>query len=402
MMELSVRPIEVHATAHAESLAPRPNDLNQFCVGAAFVYAFAPSYRITRHNMFTSFSGRQRQLAGNTARKAEFSEIPNISLVDPEDRIIAQLRDACTRVGFFYIKDHGVPEDVMDQIFKTAKAFFDQPSDVKNEINYKRSPVMHGYEPMAEVRTDETKQADLNEAFNCGYEPDLDPEFGSDNTLAVATATDSPMVGPNAWPATSHFKVHVAAYYGQVLSLARRMVTLFARVLELPPDYFDSAVRQPGAMLRMLKYPAQDLASPDALGIGAHTDIEAFTILLQGTQPALQILNVEGQWIQAPPMPGTFVVNIGDMLARWSNDMFISTVHRVHNATGQERYSIPFFFGPSYDTVLNPLPTCVAEGKKAEYEPIVAGDYVWTRLARSRLSEEDAKTKAFVKDAAVA
>ena len=100
------------------------------------------------------------------------------------------------------------------------------------------------------------------------------------------------------------------------LALARRIVRLLAKVLELPENYFDPVVTHPGAMLRLLKYPAQDPSQPDALGIGAHTDIECFTILCQGTQPALQILNVNGEWIEAPPIPGTFVVNIGDMLAR--------------------------------------------------------------------------------------
>ncbi|KXT02157.1 hypothetical protein AC578_5947 [Pseudocercospora eumusae] len=203
------------------------------------------------------------------------------------------------------------------------------------------------------------------------------------------------MQGENAWPRMSGFKHNVAAYYKSVLGLSRRIVKLLAKVLELPEDYFDSAVRRPGAMLRLLKYPAQDPRDPDALGIGAHTDIEAFTILCQGEQPALQILNVDGQWIQAPPVEGTFVVNIGDMLARWSNDVFISTVHRVHNSTGCERYSIPFFFGPSYDTVLRPLPTCIPDGGEAGYDPIVAGDYVWQRLAQSRLTKEEAKTKTF-------
>lgn len=148
------------------------------------------------------------------------------------------------------------------------------------------------------------------------------------------------MQGANVWPDMTGFKQNVTAYYGHVLMLARRIIRLLAKVLELPEDYFDSAVVHPGAMLRLLKYPAQDPCDPDALGIGAHTDIEAFTILCQGRQPALQILNVAGQWIQAPPVPGTFVVNIGDMLARWSNDVFISTVHRVHNSSGCERYSV--------------------------------------------------------------
>ena len=210
------------------------------------------------------------------------------------------------------------------------------------------------------------------------------------------------MSGPNAWPSLQTFKPSVSAYYGELLTLARRMVKLFAKVLSLPEDFFDSAVTQPGAMLRLLKYPSQDPDQPDALGIGAHTDIEAFTILCQGSQPALQILNVDGQWIQAPPIEGTFVVNIGDMLARWSNDVFISTVHRVHNGTECERFSIPFFFGPSYGTVLETLPTCVPEGGKAGYEPIVAGEYVWLRLAQSRLSKQEVESKSSLQGSAVA
>ena len=199
------------------------------------------------------------------------------------------------------------------------------------------------------------------------------------------------MVGPNAWPSKLGFKNTVAAYYGEVLTLARRMVRLFAAVLELPSDYFENIVTHPGAMVRLIHYPPQDASQPDALGIGAHTDIECFTILCQGTQPALQILNVDGAWIEAPPIPGTFVVNIGDMLARWSNDVFISTVHRVLNTTGQERYSVPFFFGPNYDTVIKPLSTCIDETHGPKYEPVTAGEYVYTRLAKSRLKKEEVK-----------
>jgi len=154
-------------------------------------------------------------------------------------------------------------------------------------------------------------------------------------------------------------------------------------------------------MGKLLHYPSQSRDKPSALGIGSHTDIECFTILAQGTQPALQILNTNGQWIQAPPIAGTFVVNIGDMLSRWSNDVFISTVHRVLNITGEERYSIPFFFGPSYDTVIEPLETCKEEGKRANYEKVLAGDYVWRRLAVSRLSEEERALDKFTKSAVV-
>lgn len=197
------------------------------------------------------------------------------------------------------------------------------------------------------------------------------------------------MSGPNVWPDMPGFKGSVSEYYADVLGLARKMIRLFAEVLLLPPDFFDSLVSTPGAMGRLIHYPPQQASAPDALGIGAHTDIECFTILCQGTVPALQILNVEGEWIQAPPIPGTFVVNIGDMLARWTNDRFVSTVHRVWNVTGQERYSIPFFFGVNYDATIKTLDSCLADGEKSKYEPVLAGDYVWKRLSVSRVDQKE-------------
>ncbi|KAL3421914.1 2OG-Fe(II)oxygenase superfamily protein [Phlyctema vagabunda] len=338
---------------------------------------------------FTSFSGNKRPFISEIARKASFNEIPLISLSALHDELIDSLRDACTRVGFFYIRDTGVAQDIISTTFSTAEDFFAQDLAKKNEINYKKSKILRGYEPPAEVRTDESKKPDLNEAFNWGYESEIDPLYKGQSVWK-----DNPMVGPNVWPDMPNFKPVLATYYGEVLTLARRLIKLFAEVLCLPPDYFDSLVSTPGAMGRLIHYPPQPAGDPNALGIGAHTDIECFTILCQGSQPALQILNVDGEWIEAPPIPGTFVVNIGDMLARWTNDVFISTVHRVLNTTGQERYSIPFFFGANYDVEIRPLETCVRDGENVKYEPIVAGDYVWRRLAQSRLDKKDIDQRA--------
>jgi isopenicillin N synthase-like dioxygenase len=197
------------------------------------------------------------------------------------------------------------------------------------------------------------------------------------------------MSGPNAWPDMPGFKEAVAEYYAELLRLARQMIRLFAEVLKLPPDFFDHLVSTPGAMGRLIHYPPQKASDADALGIGAHTDIECFTILCQGDVPALQILNTDGEWIQAPPVPGTFVVNIGDLLARWTNDRFVSTVHRVWNITGRERYSIPFFFGVNYDATVKTLDSCLAEGEQSKYEPILAGEYVWNRLSVSRADQKE-------------
>jgi isopenicillin N synthase-like dioxygenase len=124
---------------------------------------------------FTSFAGNKRTVESDTARQADFNEIPIISLESPEDELLEQLKDACTRVGFLYIKDHGVSQQKIVAMFNTAKDFFAQDSTTKNEINYKKSKILRGYEPPAEVRTDETRKPDMNEAFNWGYEKSLDP-----------------------------------------------------------------------------------------------------------------------------------------------------------------------------------------------------------------------------------
>tara|TARA_R110002060_G_scaffold21050_5_gene28624 strand:- start:80 stop:1189 length:1110 start_codon:yes stop_codon:yes gene_type:complete len=366
---------------------------------------------------FTSFSGKTRIVANDAAlRQATFSEIPIISFSSPLPELIDQLRNACTKVGFFYIKDHDVPQKVIDDTFKCAQGFFSLEREVKDEVHYKKSAILRGYEPPAEVRTDETKKADMNEAFNWGYSSELDPIASPsdqlpEGTLNLAKIEELPltisesesqvpnaMTGPNAWPTVPGFRPTLTAYYGEILTLARRLIRLFAQVLDLPPTYFDHMFTHPGAMCRILHYPPQPPTS-SAFGIGAHTDIECFTILCQGTQPALQILNTDGEWISAPPIPGTFVVNIGDMLSYWSNDLFVSTVHRVLNVTGEERYSIPFFMGPNYETLVEPLEGCVKEGKK-NYESVLAGDYVWRRLAKSRFSDEEYQ-KMFSKEVTV-
>lgn len=230
---------------------------------------------------FTSFAGNTRTIVSDAARRADFNEIPVISLEADKETLLKQLTDACTRVGFFYLEDHGVPQEKIDKLFGVAENFFAQPLATKNEINYKNSAILRGYEPPAEVRTDETRKPDLNEAFNWGYEGSLDPARGgsvsgesgelqtkkpSDVSLTTSDWKDNPMSGENVWPDYPNFKDTVADYYGDVLSLARRMIKLFAEVLQLPPDFFDSLVSTPGAMGRLIHYPPQPANDPEALG----------------------------------------------------------------------------------------------------------------------------------------
>lgn len=345
----------------------------------------AVSITDTKTSDFLSFSGRKRTIVGDVARKADFSEIPVISMLSPQHELVTQIRDACTRVGFFYISDHGIPQESIDNVLTSAETFFAMPEEDKNEIHFSKSTHFRGYEGVGDNVTETGRKPDLNEQFNWGYQADLDPERNEQEIEHFQQHTkDNVMIGPNSWPSKCpELKQNIVVYYQNVLKLARKLIKLFALALDLPENYFDELFKTPGAIGRVLHYFAQDPKQENVLGIGAHTDIECFTILYQGQVPALQVLNNEGQWIMAPPIEKTFVINIGDMLARWSNDVFISTVHRVFNVSGRERYSIPVFIGVDYTTSIEPLETCVGE-EGPKYEPVNAGEYVYKRLAFSR------------------
>lgn len=144
----------------------------------------------------------------------------------------------------------------------------------------------------------------------------------------------------------------------------------------------------PGGIARLIKYPPSknpkpllEVSEDEEIGLGAHTDYECFTLLLQDTTPGLEILSPGGQWVSATPVKGGIVVNVADFLTRWTNGMYKSTVHRVVNRTARERYSVPFFFSINYDETVETLPSCVSEGSPAKYPPITAGRYVLDRLA---------------------
>jgi isopenicillin N synthase-like dioxygenase len=162
-----------------------------------------------------------------------------------------------------------------------------------------------------------------------------------------------------------------------MVSLGHRVLEAFALALDLPSNYFKSMCQKPMVTMRLLHYPPQSIVvHEDQLGCGAHTDYECFTLLSQSNQSGLQVLNNKGEWIDASPIPHTFVVNIGDLMQRWTNDQFKSTVHRVINTSGTTRYSIPVFFGPDYFAQIK----CLTNNQTAKYEPVIAGEYLTQRF----------------------
>ncbi|KAG6335612.1 hypothetical protein ID866_3469 [Astraeus odoratus] len=308
-----------------------------------------------------------------------FEEIPIIDFCNATSRdpalrraIAIDIRKACVNVGFFYVKNHGIPEDVISKAVHAAERFFSLPNEMKNKLSIHASPNFKGYTALLGENTNPGNKGDLHEGFDIGWEPEQAP-YCSD------LRDDGPMMGANVWPDNlPGFREDVLAYYHAAVRFGLLLFPLFALALDLPEDFFANKVTKPAAIMRLLHYPPQPVQPIEGIeGIGAHTDYECFTILWQQDKiRALQVLNANGKWIDAVPIPGTLVLNLGDQFARWTNDVFKSTVHRVINATGQKRYSVPLFFGTDYD----PIPGCVTPDNPAKYEVVGAGEYVKSRL----------------------
>jgi isopenicillin N synthase-like dioxygenase len=269
--------------------------------------------------------------------------------------VAAELGKAAREVGFLYVTGSGVSEELFADLLAVTKTFFAQPVEEKMKVYIGNSSNHRGYVPTGEeggyVSGDDERgdkpPADLKEAFDLSLDlPDNDPDYLAGN----------PMVGPNQWPELPGMEgmaQTVNRYYDAVLGFGKVLLRGFAMALGEPADRFDSMVTKAPSQLRLIHYPL-DVNATDAIGIGAHTDFEVFT-LLKPTKPGLEVLNGAGQWIDAPPMEGAFVVNIADMLEIWSNGAFVSTTHRVRKVA-EERYSFPLFFNVDYDVLVEPLP----------------------------------------------
>lgn len=305
----------------------------------------------------------------------DFTEVPVIDVSglrtdDPAEhrRVAAELGRAAREVGFFYVSGTGIDPAMAADLLRVTREFFALPVEEKMRTYIGRSTNHRGYVPIGEeVFAGGTR--DLKEAFDLGADlPADDPDH-----LAGR------MLGPNQWPELPGFADAVTAWYDEVLALGRALLRGFALALGEPADAFDAYVTKPPSQLRLIHYP-YDPDAEDAVGIGAHTDYECFTLLLP-TAPGLEVLNGAGEWIDVPPREGTLVVNVGDILELWTNGQFVATTHRVRKVS-EERYSFPLFFNVDHDTLIAPLPQFVGEGEPAR-EPLVAGDHLFAQTAQS-------------------
>jgi len=316
---------------------------------------------------------------GLAGKRLPFDSIPVIDMepflkgdLSARRKVAAEIGRACREVGFFYIGNHGVPEALIERTRAEMQRFFDLPMDRKMQISVTRSKNHRGYFGWGEENLDPAKQkqdGDLKEGVNIGR--DLPPE---DPDVRAGT----PLHGPNQWPAElPGWREQMSAHYVAMQALGARMLSAFALALDLPEDFFAASITKPMTTLRLLHYPPQEGQITEAqLGCGAHTDFGCFTMLWQDDVGGLQVRNGVGEWINARPIRGTFVLNIGDMMARWTNGRFASTFHRVINASGRERYSMPYFFDPNFTADVSCLPTCLGPGEAPRYAPTTGGQHL--------------------------
>ena len=282
--------------------------------------------------------------------------------------IAPALRAALEDIGFLVIVNHGVPQDLIDRTFAQAKRFHDQGMAAKRAVLMNAHN--NGYMAMARygVRTSwvsENALPDMNESFF------IKRERTADDPLASRR-----FAGPNEWPADlPGFRKDLLAYTETVDALGRRLLPVVALALELPSDTFDVAFAESQISFRLSHYPMVE-RKPNQFGFAPHTDANFMTFLAQSGVPGLQIKMASGEWWDVPYLPGSFVVNTGDMLHRWTNGRFRSTPHRVVPPEDQARYAIPYFFGPHLDTRITCLPTCCSQDNPPRYPTITYDEYI--------------------------
>ncbi|MEL7104939.1 MAG: 2-oxoglutarate and iron-dependent oxygenase domain-containing protein [Pseudomonadota bacterium] len=309
------------------------------------------------------------------AKRESFDRIPVVDLaglLDGTDKqgVARAIHHALRTSGFMYVKNHGVDADFVARVFDVTRAFFDLPLDDKMALHISNSgAALRGYIEVFGENTDPEKTKDLKECFDIGPE----------------RAAVSPFFGPNPWPASlPEFGRLTYEYHQQMVVMAKHMLRGIALSLELAEDYFADKTRDPISIQRMLHYPPQDRVEDESvMGIGAHTDYGNLTILAQDDVGGLQVMNRDGDWVEAPPIPGTFVINIGDLIQRLTNDVYLANLHRVINTTGRERYSIPFFLDADFDAVFGPLDSCITPDNPRVYEPVACGEHKFSRFKTS-------------------
>jgi isopenicillin N synthase-like dioxygenase len=288
------------------------------------------------------------------------------------EAVAAAVRKACERVGFFYMAGHGVAQAVIDAAFEASREFHTMPLEDKmrlklNENNIGYLPVNQSMQRASTVH--KNTRPNYNESFFISH------DRRADHPDVVA---GKPLRGRNVWP-EGHERMRTAMlrYFKTLEGVGERMLPVLARSLDMPADYFAPFFENEAhTNLRFLHYPLQDTEDDEQFGQAPHTDNSFITILAREEVPGLALRLPSGEWLAPPVIPGTFLVNLGNMMKRWSNDRFLSTPHGVLNDSGTDRYSIAFFYSPNPACTIECLPSCISPGNPPCYPPAVYGDLI--------------------------
>lgn len=283
------------------------------------------------------------------------------------------LDDACRHSGFFYIVGHTIPRERIAELTAMARRLFSQPMANKLRIDITKSTHHRGYGAPAAEQLDPRNPSDWKETFDMSYDLPADHP---------AVRAGKPLRGANRHPDNiDGWQALMDRHYADMQALAMTLLSGLALALDAPADFFVDKFHEPLSVFRIIHYPAL----PEAKGrvvCGDHTDYGIVTLLYQDGAGGLQVRSLDGQWIDAPPVDGSFVVNIGDMMAMWSNNRYRSTHHRVVNP-GIDRISMPFFCEPNPETIISCLPNCQTATQPRKYPDVKAADWLQKRFAQT-------------------
>jgi len=336
-------------------------------------------------NLFQQHAARDAHAA--VAQLPVIDLAPYLSGADGALQNLAdEIEDACERIGFFYIKNHGVSEDLIAQAFAQSRRFHALPLESKLGLSLDENNI--GYMPMnasmqAHSTVHKATTPNQNESFFITH------DRGPDHPDVVK---QTPLRGHNHWPdeeTIPGFRAGVMAYFAALNALGHSLVQPFAVALGMDADYLDeSFADENNATLRMLHYPPTLVAGND-FGTAPHTDNSFMTILARMDVPGLAIRLQSGEWLAPPLIPGTFLVNIGNMIRRMSNDRFLSTPHGVIVDGAQDRYSLAYFHSPNPYRMIEVAPACMDDENPAKYEPRLYADLMHEFYAANYFHQKD-------------
>jgi len=300
--------------------------------------------------------------------------------------IAAQVDEICKSIGFLIIENHGLPTGITDNAWSTTSAFFDLPLEEKLKCKPADPSCPRGYFPMAAEALAKSlgvdTPPDFKESFGIGPGPLRAPPY------EIAVEKFEFHFGDNLWPALPEgLRAELTTFFDAMENLGSQVLRLFAAALELPHDFFERFHTHPMCAMRCINYPAPDVPLlPRQKGAGEHSDYGSITLLKSDPNVAgLEIKLPSGRWAKAPLVEDAFIVNIGDLMARWTNDRWVSTLHRVilpgaAESSASRRQSVAFFHNTNFDAEIECIPTCLKPGEVPKYVPVQAGEYLVKRF----------------------